>query len=579
MRKTISFQIKLVLIFLTFLFILNTLISGITNSQVQLSATLFSDSFLVLENERLKLAKELGQIDLSVQTFFLADGRTKEEVSETTQKDVDQATVSTTLIANLIEEYSNKVMNDTLRDSYLPYQNSIQSYLSQVSIVLDLVEQGNSASAKENYKELDRLLEAMHGAEAHFQTVMDSHIAHEKTLIDSRLTRSSIIIYAMAILFLISAVVAFRFALKTIIHPMNTASKSLNHIIHSLENNEGDLTARLEHISDNEIGQMANGMNRFLEILQSAMLSIKLGSNQIHQSAENISKNILDSTDSTTTISAGLNEMTASMEEISSTIQDIDHGAQLVLSAANLIAEDAGVNYDQVAHILDRAEQIHSQSNQSKLQTMSVVQDIEQAMSAAILNSRSVEKINELTSNILDISTQTNLLALNASIEAARVGDSGKGFAVVADEIRKLSDHTKHTASNIQTISALVTAAVKELVDNADMIMSYISGRVLDDYANFVDTANNYKADVENINQMLSRFTSQSEDLRSISTNMAEGIRGISLAIEDGVNVMIDSNESTSSLLESMTTISDEVSYNQEIVNRLHDHVNKFKKI
>lgn len=578
MRKTISFQIKFVLLFLTFLFVLNTLISGITNSQVQLSATLFSNSFLVLENEQLKLAKELGRIDLSVQAALLGNGRVIEEVPAT-HKIVEQATAGANTISDLTEEFSNKVKDDALRASYLPYQASIEAYLSQIALVLNQIVQGDEALAKESYIELDRLAGAMQEAEAQFQAVLDSSIAHEKALIDSRLTRSSVIIYAMAILFLISVVVAFRFVLKAIIRPIHTASKNLNQIIHSLEHNEGDLTVRLEHISDNEIGQMTHGMNRFLEILQSAMVSIKLGSNQIHQSAENISNNILASTDATTTISAGLNEMTASMEEISSTIQDIDHGAQLVLSAANLIADDAGANYDQVAHILNRAEHIHSQSNQSKLQTMSVVQDIEQGMSSAISNSRSVEKINELTTNILDISTQTNLLALNASIEAARVGDAGKGFAVVADEIRKLSENTKHTASHIQTISALVTDSVKELVDNANMIMSYISGRVLDDYANFVDTANNYKADVENINQMLSRFTSQSEELRSISTNMAEGIRGISLAVEDGVNVMIDANESTSSLLESMTTISDEVSYNQEIVNRLHDHVNKFKKI
>lgn len=578
MRKSISFQIKIVLTFLTILFFLNTLISGITNSQVQLSATLFSDSFLVLENEQLKLAKELGQINLSAQATFLGDGRTNEAGSATLQN-VEQAIASANVISNLTEEFSDKVKNDSLRDSYIPYQDAVEAYLSQISLVLDRVVQGDEASAYESYMELDRLAGAMQEAEAQFQTALDRSIAHEKTLIDSRITRSTVIIYAMGILFFIAVVVTFRFAQKTIIRPILSASKSLNHIIYSLEHNEGDLTVRLENASEHEIGQMVNGINRFLETLQSAMLSIKRGSDQIHQSAVTISRNTSDSTESTTTISAGLNEMTASMEEISSTIQEIDHGAQLVLSAANHIADDASTNYDQVAHILDRAEQIHSQSNQSKLQTMSVVRDIEQSMSTAILNSRSVEKINELTSNILDISTQTNLLALNASIEAARVGASGKGFAVVAEEIRKLSDHTKRTANNIQTISALVTNSVKELVDNANLMLSYISGRVLDDYANFVDTANNYKADVENINQMLSRFTSQSEELRSISTNMAEGIKGISLAVEDGVNVMIDANESTSSLLESMTTISDEVEYNQEIVNLLHDHVNKFKKM
>lgn len=79
-------------------------------------------------------------------------------------------------------------------------------------------------------------------------------------------------------------------------------------------------------------------------------------------------------------------------------------------------------------------------------------------MQQAIENSRSVEEVNALTDEILNISSQTNLLALNASIEAARAGEAGKGFAVVADEIRVLADSSRETAGNIQQINAKVVA-------------------------------------------------------------------------------------------------------------------------
>ena len=74
-------------------------------------------------------------------------------------------------------------------------------------------------------------------------------------------------------------------------------------------------------------------------------------------------------------------------------------------------------------------------------------------------NSKSVDHVNELTDEILNISSQTNLLALNASIEAARAGDVGRSFSVVADEIRLLADSSRETANKIQNINSVVISA------------------------------------------------------------------------------------------------------------------------
>lgn len=353
----------------------------------------------------------------------------------------------------------------------------------------------------------------------------------------------------------------------------------MGEIIWKLEENEGDLTVRIANNSEDEVGQIINGINRFLETLQNVMISIKSGSSMINGTTENISNQILESKDSTSNISGALHELSAGMEEISSTIQNIGVGAQEVLTSANSIADDANTNSVHVGRIVERADEIRSQSNKNKVQMESVLVGIKQSMDTAVKNSRSVERIKELTTDILGISSQTNLLALNASIEAARAGEAGKGFAVVAEEVLVLAESTKESANDIQNINTLVTTSVEELIHNANEIMSYITEKVLVDYDGFVEMANTYKQDIDTIDEMLARFSTQSGDLRNISNNMAEGIHDITLAVEESTNVMIQSNEDAANLLDSITIITDEVTYNRKTVNDLNNQVNKFKKL
>ncbi|GAA5417401.1 hypothetical protein Pryu01_02464 [Paraliobacillus ryukyuensis] len=580
MGKSVGKRLFFILIFLTALFTVNTVLSGITNSQVQLSANLISNSFVNLESEQIKLAKQRGQIDVMIERYFSDNNpASNNELSESILNHVAQAIKSINEIANISKEFSEQAMNNNLINAYAPYKESLEEALGQATTIVENSEQNNETAINNEYQSYQALSDAVAQSEKEFQDVLDNSIAHEVSLINSRVHRSTWIVWAMAFVFFVSVIVAFWASVRTIIRPLKKTNKELGTIIQKLENNEGDLTERINYEAKDEVGQMVKGINRFLETLQHAMISIKSGSTLISQSTEQIDTNLADSKDSTSSISASLNQLSASMEEISSTIQEMDNGAQHVLSSAKDIANDAQSNANHIQTIAAHANDVQLKANQSKNDTEKMIGDIERTMEQSIENSRSVQQINALTSNILEISEQTNLLALNASIEAARAGEAGKGFAVVAEEIRKLAENTQVTANDIQHISKVVNEAVEALIDNANQVNTYINEKVLTDYDGFVQVANSYKKDADDMNQTLTNFTDQSDKLTQVATNMAEGIQGISLAVEESVNVVVHSSEDTNTLLDSITSITNESKQNMDIVNDLNEEVSKFKKV
>ena len=215
----------------------------------------------------------------------------------------------------------------------------------------------------------------------------------------------------------------------------------------------------------------------------------------------------------------------------------------------------------------------------SKENTSKMADEIRNSVRDSLDRSKGVEKINDLTDNILSISSQTNLLALNASIEAARAGEAGKGFAVVADEIRVLADSSRSTANDIQAISNEVTNSVAELADNANKMIDFIVEVVMPDYDKLVNIGEQYNQDAGNFDDIMRGFTDKAVELKQATEEVAKLIRGMSSTINENSDGIAAVSNNTVGLTEGISQIKEEMSQTESVSERLENTVGRFTRI
>ena len=369
------------------------------------------------------------------------------------------------------------------------------------------------------------------------------------------------------------------YAGKNIVNPVKSAHTQLNEMIDSMKADKGDLTRRLEVKSNDEIGQLVAGLNSFIEQLQLLMQKIQSSSHNMLVSAEEVKGSVDESGQVAMNVSATSQEMAASIEEISATLEQISRGSGEILSRVETMQNSVVSETKHVEEIQKRAQTMNLETAENKNSAQQVFQTVGVTLKEAVDESRSVEKINILTGNILDIAGKTNLLALNASIEAARAGEAGKGFAVVADEIRQLADSSRETASNIQDISQMVTAAVEKLAEEATKMLEFVNGDVIRDYDSFVKIAGQYARDAKETQEILRQFSDQSTDIANTMQDMNQGLRDISVTVDESANGVSAVAEDISVLVGAIAKIKEESDNNQDIARELENEVGRFEKV
>lgn len=468
------------------------------------------------------------------------------------QSVIDAATAYSASIDELIAASDSLITTVTKRD--------ITAFLAQSEVLSEKITAVLEAGTIYNDK---------------YESFRDSILQQSAT----KITGTRIFNMALFALFVLVTACCELVIAKTVSRPARRAKEQVNEIVKKIKLQEGDLTERIPVRSADEIGQLSIGINDFIEQLQNIMQKLKTESGNLMESAQTVNKEVGLSTENANNVSSAMEQMAASMEEIAATLGQIASGSDSVMEELNQMNSHVKDGVSLVNDIRNRADTMHHNTLSSKEATSQNVALIRKELAEALEESRSVEKINDLTGEILGITSQTNLLSLNASIEAARAGEAGRGFAVVAGEIRVLADSSAETAGNIQNISNQVNDAVNKLAKNAEAMLKFIDEKVMKDYDDFVDVVGQYKQDAESVNSILHDFAANTEDISKTMQNMNVGINDISVTVDENARDVTNVADNAVSLVESISQIHTESNNNQEISKLLAEEVQKFKRV
>lgn len=395
--------------------------------------------------------------------------------------------------------------------------------------------------------------------------LVKQNIQEQKDLYNQNMILSLILLAISFVAFVMVVVVI----IKTVVKPLRKQTSELTEIIDEIKGGHGDLTKRVTVKSMDEIGQSSIGINHFIETLQNIMSNIISNSNVLDGVVGNVASSVAASSDNANDISAIMEELSATMEEVSATTNSVSENTTAAEGKVQKMADQTKVMSQYAQDMKKRATELEHTATENMNNTNEMIGEITTEMNQALENSKSVEKVAQLTADILNISSQTNLLALNASIEAARAGEAGKGFAVVADEIRQLADSSRETANNIQTINEQVIEAVQGLVVSSEKIVGYINENILPDYRAFVQGGQQYNDDATHIDNTMAEYAGEAQDILATMMEMTEAIEGISRAVEESANGVTDAATNIDSLVQSMSTVNGQMEENSTVAKNL----------
>jgi methyl-accepting chemotaxis protein len=383
----------------------------------------------------------------------------------------------------------------------------------------------------------------------------------------------------LLIILLSISVIAIIAAIIAIITQVRYVTKNINKVTEfAIRLSKGDFTTSLlEIISQDEIGKMAEVLNRMLTQNKIIIKTIAGDSEKVTTVSKDLEKTTNQLSNNFDVIENAMRTINEDMMSSSAAAEEVNASSEEVNASISFLVEETNKSYEMATDIKERANAIEEKSKNSFEEAIQLAGINEANLTKSMEGAKIVDSISAMADSISQIAGQVNLLSLNASIEAARAGEHGKGFAVVASEIGNLAEQTSMTVTQIKQTISQIQDAYNNLIINSQYLLTFVKDKVTPDYQMFVDVAKQYGDDAVNIEKTATKIANMTKNIEKVIAEVGDAIENIADASQNTAQssgTILSNLDELGGIVE---TIANAVSDEKEVTDSLETMVNKFK--
>lgn len=340
------------------------------------------------------------------------------------------------------------------------------------------------------------------------------------------------------------------------VKPLKVVEKSVIKLKNLELETPGDLKKYIG--TGSETGQIATAMDSLYETFRGIVFTLRECTTTLNTSTDKMNH-------AAHMLIEGMGDNSATTEELAASITTTNSAIEQMVSEIATISELVGKVEEKVSagdrkseDLLQTAQSMRDMAGTTLTGTGEKIQKNRKNVEAAMVNLKSLTRINDMAKQILDIANQTNLLSLNASIEAARAGENGRGFAVVAQEIGALASNSSTTAKEIQEICKDINSNIENVQECVDDIIGFMESDVSNQFKEFVDIANEYSTSVEEIRGVIGEIEETSNGFVTSVASIREKMDVIHTASSEneiGVGEIVNKIEQTNTTAEEIESV------------------------